>query len=182
MWWYSACIDRASRELECTLERKLRSCLRDKLFQEAKEREDAAKNRADSWQELINHGHHYAQSELHDVDGLDLTERFRIERLINSELETVRGDESLADIEDLVESILDEEGIGWDGAPVTMKMSTGYLASLAEGKASEWVSIVFPNTEGSGISTSHGCPERRRPHKRGKNSSGVKARRVRLMR
>ena len=46
--------------------------------------------------------------------GLKITEVWAIERRVREELATVEGDETTAEIEDWVDDILDDEGIGWD--------------------------------------------------------------------
>jgi len=79
-----------------------------RLDQEYAERLTTERNR------LIQHGRDYAAKELRSVEGLDLSERLRIEARAARELEDAQGDESQEDIEDLVDEILDDEGIGWD--------------------------------------------------------------------
>jgi len=86
--------------------------IRDSIFRKAKQENEFAEKRSADRQLLIDHGRRYAQSELRSVDELTFDERLNIEKLVNSELDTVEGNESLADIEDLVESILEDQGIG----------------------------------------------------------------------
>ncbi|HTP77550.1 MAG TPA: hypothetical protein VMJ73_11300, partial [Rhizomicrobium sp.] len=79
-----------------------------RLDQECAERLTTERNR------LIQHGRDYVAKELRFVEGLELSERLRSEARVARELEDVQGDESQEDIEDLVDEILDDEGIGWD--------------------------------------------------------------------
>jgi hypothetical protein len=88
--------------------------IRDALFREAERRERAAKKRVSDRQKLIEHGRSYAERELRAVDSLDFSERWRVQRLVESELETIEGDETCSEVEDLVESILEDEDLGWE--------------------------------------------------------------------
>ena len=101
------------------------SGIRDRLHAEAKrvEEEDERRERARSQREqeriqrrqkLIRHGNDYAQRELRDVEGLNISEKWRIEGRIDEELADITGDETSGDVEDLIDDILDLEGIGYD--------------------------------------------------------------------
>jgi hypothetical protein len=59
-------------------------------------------------------GSGYAQRELRGVDGLSFSDSWRIESAVKSDLESIAGTESLAKIEDRVEQIFEEHGLGCD--------------------------------------------------------------------
>ena len=79
-----------------------------------RENREREQERIQRRQKLIRHGSDYAKRELSDVEGLDISDKWRIERRIDTELEDIIGDESSAEIEDLIDDILEREGIGYD--------------------------------------------------------------------
>jgi hypothetical protein len=88
--------------------------IRDRLYREAKAIEQNAQRCAARRRDLISYGKGYLSRELRSVEGLSITEKWRIERRVENELESIGGTESREDIEDQVESILEDEGVGWD--------------------------------------------------------------------
>jgi hypothetical protein len=56
----------------------------------------------------------YVQRELREVDGLSFSHTWRIENAVKSDLESIAGTESLAEIEDRVEQIFEDHGLGCD--------------------------------------------------------------------
>ena len=88
--------------------------IRDRLHRDAKQIEAETRQQEIERQRLIRHGVDCAHRELDDVDGLDFVERMRIEARVKRELETLEGDESDADIEDMVADLIEEEGVLWD--------------------------------------------------------------------
>lgn len=84
--------------------------VRDRIHGEAIAARNAAAARQQQKQTLQEYGIEYAQSELRDVDGLDVFERWRVEGLIRSDLAGLRGDESRAEVKARVDTVLDEEG------------------------------------------------------------------------
>lgn len=88
--------------------------IRDSLYREAKAGVDEATRRTAQRERLIQHGIHYAERELREIDGLDVLVRWRIERLVKDELAAVTGDETTDDIEVWVDEIFEDEGISWD--------------------------------------------------------------------
>lgn len=88
--------------------------IRDNLYREVKAGVDQAAKHTAQRERLIQHGIHYAERELREIDGLDVLARWRIERLVKDELAAVTGEETTDDIEDWVDEILEDEGIGWD--------------------------------------------------------------------
>ena len=93
---------------------KIAEGVRDRLHREAKQIEAETRRREIERQRLIRHGVDCAHRELGDAEGLDFVERMRIETRIKRELETLEGDESDADIEDMVADLIEEEGVLWD--------------------------------------------------------------------
>ncbi len=87
--------------------------IRDSLYREVKDGIDQAASRAQQRKRLMDHGVSYAQRELLGVEGLDAMDKWRIERVVNSELAAVTGEESTDDIEDWIDEILDDEGVGY---------------------------------------------------------------------
>lgn len=87
---------------------------RDRLYGQAVAAQQAATARLQRKQALQQYGLEYAQKELREIDGLNLSERWDIEALVKDDLESLHGDESRADVKDRVEAILDEEGLGMD--------------------------------------------------------------------
>jgi predicted GNAT family acetyltransferase len=88
--------------------------IRDRIYGQAVAAQQAATARLQRKQVLQQYGLEYAQKELREIDGLKLSERWRIEALVKDDLESLRGDESRADVRERVEAILDEEGLGMD--------------------------------------------------------------------
>jgi hypothetical protein len=88
--------------------------IRDRLYATAKASEQHAQRSTTRRNGLITYGTEYAARELRAVDGLPISDFWRIERQIRSDLESIEGSETRDDIEDRVEAILEEEGIGWD--------------------------------------------------------------------
>lgn len=92
--------------------------VRDRLYDEAKtaERESSRREQERTARKarLRQEGMDYAKRELSDVDGLDSLTRWSIEQRVARTLDDITGDESADDIEDLVEDILEREGIGFD--------------------------------------------------------------------
>lgn len=88
--------------------------VRDKICRDVERAKKAIQSQAAERQRLIRHGSNYATAELRAVDGLDIFERMPIEEQVARALESIEGDESEGDIEDLVDEILEEEGLGWE--------------------------------------------------------------------
>jgi hypothetical protein len=88
--------------------------VRDAVYRPAVQAEQHSRDMAARRQGLIEHGCSYAGRELRRADGLKITEVWQIERRVREELATVEGDETTGEIEDWVDDILDDEGIGWD--------------------------------------------------------------------
>lgn len=92
--------------------------VRDRLCDEAKRAEQAARQRTVELNrrcgQLKQHGMEYAKRELSDVEGLSSLTARSIEQRIARALDDITGDESTDDIEDLVEDILEHEGIGYE--------------------------------------------------------------------
>jgi hypothetical protein len=63
--------------------------------------------------DLILEGRDSLSRQLMSVDGLGLGEHLRIERRVQVQLERLSGEESLEDVEDLIDDILASEGIEW---------------------------------------------------------------------
>ena len=87
--------------------------IRDSTYREAVEAERSSRERAARRQRLIQQGLDYAARELREVEGLPITDRWRIEGLVREELAGIQGDETTAEIEDWVDEILDNEGVVW---------------------------------------------------------------------
>jgi hypothetical protein len=88
--------------------------VRDRLTREAEGRARDAQRTSANRQKLIRHGTEYAARELKTVDGLDAFERLRITAKVQEELSGIAGDETTLDIEEMVEGVLEDEGIAWD--------------------------------------------------------------------
>jgi len=92
--------------------------VRDRLCDEATRAEQAARQRTLELSrrcgQLKQHGMEYAKRELSDVEGLSSLTSWSIEQRIARALDDIGGDESADDIEDLVEDILEREGIGYE--------------------------------------------------------------------
>ena len=84
--------------------------VRDRIYGQAIEAQNAAAARLQQKQALQRYGLEYAQGELRDVEGLDVFERWRIEAVVRDELETLTGDESRAEVKAWVDDVLDGEG------------------------------------------------------------------------
>ncbi|MGH6888561.1 MAG: hypothetical protein ACREHF_05115 [Rhizomicrobium sp.] len=88
--------------------------IRERLYAAAKSAEQNAQRSAARRNGLIAYGTDYAARELRAVDGLPLSDIWRIEQQVRSDLATIDGSETRIDIEDRVEAIFEEEGIGLD--------------------------------------------------------------------
>jgi hypothetical protein len=88
--------------------------IRDRLYREAVQAEQRSQEQAARRQRLIQHGCDYAGRELRGVEGLSLTEVWKIERHVRDELAAVGGTETTERIEDWVDEILEAEGLEWD--------------------------------------------------------------------
>ena len=86
--------------------------IRDRIHREEKARAEQALRLATQRQRLIQHGIGYAQRELREVDGLGVWESWKIEQAIKADLESVAGTESPEDIEDRVENVFEDHGLG----------------------------------------------------------------------
>jgi hypothetical protein len=87
---------------------------RDAVYRPAVQAEQQSRDVAARRQNLIEHGCTYAGRELRRAEGLKITDVWAIERRVREELAAVEGDETTAEIEDWVDDILEDEGIGWD--------------------------------------------------------------------
>jgi hypothetical protein len=85
---------------------------RDRLYSRAIDAQTAAAAKAQQRQALLTFGMEYAREELRAIQGLDLTERWRIETLVQGELKDLTGDETRLEMRAWVDEILDEEGFG----------------------------------------------------------------------
>jgi hypothetical protein len=88
--------------------------IRDRLYRATLEAEQRSQEQAARRQRLIEHGCDYAGRELREVEGLSLTEVWKIEKRVRGELAAAEGTETTEAIEDWVEVILDAAGIEWD--------------------------------------------------------------------
>jgi hypothetical protein len=88
--------------------------IRDRHYREAKATEQAAQRSAIRRRDLVAFGKDYLAGELREVEGLDVLDQWRIEKRVERDLEAVAGTETREDIEDQVDAILEDEGIGWD--------------------------------------------------------------------
>jgi hypothetical protein len=91
---------------------RLAEGIRERMRRDEKAKAEQSNRLAQSRQRLIQHGVAYAQRELRDVDGLSFTDNWRIESAVKSDLESIAGSESLAEIEDRVEQIFEDHGLG----------------------------------------------------------------------
>ena len=91
---------------------RLAEAIRDRMHREEKAKTEQAARIARQRQRLIEHGLAYAQRELREVDGLSFSDSWRIESAVKSDLESIAGTESLAEIEDRVEQIFEDHGLG----------------------------------------------------------------------
>jgi hypothetical protein len=94
---------------------RLAEAIRDRMHREEKAKTEQANRLAQQRQRLIQHGMAYAQRELRDVDGLSLSDSWRIESAVKNDLEAITGNETPADVEDRVEQVFDQYGLGCDG-------------------------------------------------------------------
>ena len=85
--------------------------VRERLYGEAQRAEQARIALQQKRQSLVQFGVDYAGRELRDVEGLEFTERWRIETRIKEELREVTGEETRAEIVAWVEEIFEEEGL-----------------------------------------------------------------------
>jgi hypothetical protein len=88
--------------------------VRDAVYRPAVEAVQHAQKLAARRPSLIEHGCSYAGRELRRAEGLKISEVWEIERRVREELAEVEGDETMAEIENWVDDILENEGIGWD--------------------------------------------------------------------
>jgi len=91
---------------------RLAEGIRDRMHRDEKAKAEQAARHAQQRQRLIQHGVSYVQRELREIDGLSFSDTWRIESAVKSDLESIAGTESLADIEDRVEQILEDHGLG----------------------------------------------------------------------
>src|SRR5260370_21878804 len=84
----------------------------EKRAQQEYERQQEEAERAADKRELVRYGKDFARHELQDVEDLDPMDRLGILQRVERELEVeLTGDESEDDVEDLVDNMLEEEGI-----------------------------------------------------------------------
>ncbi len=88
--------------------------VRERLYRQAVEAQNAAAALAQQRQALQRHGQEYAERELRQTEGLELTERWQIEARVREELQELTGAESRADILAWVDEILEDEGLESD--------------------------------------------------------------------
>jgi hypothetical protein len=88
--------------------------VRERLYRQAVEAQNAAAARAQQKQALQRHGQEYAERELRQTEGLEITERWQIEARVKEELQELTGQESRADIVARVDEILADEGLEID--------------------------------------------------------------------
>jgi hypothetical protein len=88
--------------------------IRDGVYRDAVEAERQSDERSKRRQRLMQHGQEFAARELRDVEGLSFMDIWKIENRVREELASVKGDETMADIEDWVDEILESEGIESD--------------------------------------------------------------------
>ncbi len=88
--------------------------VRERLYRQAVEAQNAAGARARQREALQRHGQEYAERELRETEGLEITERWQIEARVKEELLKLTGEESRADIEAWVDEILEDEGLEID--------------------------------------------------------------------
>jgi hypothetical protein len=91
---------------------RLAEGIRDRMHREEKAKTEQAARLAQQRQRLIEHGLAYAQRELRGVDGLSFSDSWRIESAVKGDLESIAGTESVAEIEDRVEQIFEDHGLG----------------------------------------------------------------------
>jgi hypothetical protein len=91
---------------------RLAEGIRDRMHRDEKAKTEQANRLVQQRQRLIQHGIAYAQRELRDVDGLSFSDTWRIESAVKNDLESVAGTESLAEIEDRVEQVFEDSGLG----------------------------------------------------------------------
>jgi len=84
--------------------------VRDRLKNQAVATQNAAAALVQQQKALQQYGLEYARSALRDVEGLDWSERWRIEALIQEELKELTGDESRIEVKAWVDEILEGEG------------------------------------------------------------------------
>lgn len=91
---------------------RLAEGIRDRMHREEKAKTEQAARFAQQRQRLVQHGLAYAQRELREIDGLSFSDSWRIESAVKSDLESIAGTESLAEIEDRVEQIFEDHALG----------------------------------------------------------------------
>ena len=82
-----------------------------RICAKAREAQERAEQLTSRRRYLILHGSDYAERELRNVEGLDVLERWRIKDRIENDLQMVQGGESTGDVEEIVDDILDAEGL-----------------------------------------------------------------------
>jgi len=88
--------------------------VRERLYRQAVEAQNAAAVRAQKKQALQRYGLEYAERELRQTEGLELTERWQIEARVKEELQELTGEESRAEVVAWVDEILEDEGLEID--------------------------------------------------------------------
>jgi len=88
--------------------------VRDRLYNQAMAAQNALALRVQQKQALQQYGLEYARSELRDVEGLDWSERWRIESVVQDELKGLTGDESRLEVSSWIDEILECEGLQYD--------------------------------------------------------------------
>ena len=91
--------------------------VRDQLYNRAVQAQAAAAGHGQQKLALQRYGMDYAQMELRAVEGLDFTERWRIETLVREELGELAGDESRDEVMAWVDEILEREGLELEDDP-----------------------------------------------------------------
>lgn len=100
---------------------------RDRVYRKAEaamDEADAAKREAQSRAQqlaerrrrLIQQGTEFAKRELETVEDLSALDRLSIQLRIERELQEIAGDETWADVEDIIDEIFEAEGIDFDEA------------------------------------------------------------------
>lgn len=85
--------------------------VRDRLKSQAEATQNAAAARAQQQQTLQRYGLEYVRRELSDIEGLEWSERWRIESLVQEELKELTGDESRVEVMAWVDEIMEGEGL-----------------------------------------------------------------------
>jgi len=88
--------------------------VRERLYRQAVEAQNAAAALARQREALQRHGQEYAERELREIEDLEITERWQIEARVREEMQELTGEESRADIVARVDEILEDEGLEID--------------------------------------------------------------------